>query len=105
VKALGQQTFIIKTNLRVIQEHIEKESKARNLILVKYLEKVREMVKHFKGYTVQHISRNDNSEADKLGKAVAQNQVIPPDVFFEIIREPSIKDQKPKIVNNIESHG
>jgi hypothetical protein len=26
-------------------------------------------------------------------------------VFFEIIREPSIKDQKPKIVNNIESHG
>jgi hypothetical protein len=36
----------------VIQEHIEKECEARNPILVKYLEKVREMEKHFKGYTI-----------------------------------------------------
>jgi ribonuclease HI len=44
MKAMGQQTFIIKTDdSQVIQEHIEKESKARNLVLVKYLEKVREM--------------------------------------------------------------
>jgi ribonuclease HI len=104
MKALGQQTFIIKTYSKVIQEYIEKESEARNPILVKYLEKDREMEKHFKGYTVQHISRNDNNEADKLEKAAAQKQVIPPDVFFEIIREPSIKDSKPKIVNSIETH-
>jgi hypothetical protein len=29
---------------------------------------------------------------------------MPLDVFFEIIKEPSIKDSKPKTVNNIESH-
>jgi hypothetical protein len=29
MKALGQQTFIIKTDSKVIQEHIEKESEAR----------------------------------------------------------------------------
>jgi hypothetical protein len=66
MKALGQQTFIIKTNSKVIQEHIEKVSEARNPILIKYLEKVREMERHFKGYLVQHIPRNDNDEADKL---------------------------------------
>jgi ribonuclease HI len=43
MRALGQQTFIIRTDSKVIQEHIEKESKARNPILMKYLEKVREM--------------------------------------------------------------
>jgi hypothetical protein len=57
------------------------------------------MEKHFKGYSVQHIPRDDNNEADKLAKVVARNQELPPDVFFEIIREPSIKDSRPKIVN------
>jgi hypothetical protein len=41
MKALGQQTFIIKTNSKVIQEHIEKESEVRNPVLMKYLKKVR----------------------------------------------------------------
>jgi hypothetical protein len=43
MKALGQQSFIIKTDSKVIQEHIGKESEAKNLVLMKYLEKVREM--------------------------------------------------------------
>jgi ribonuclease HI len=96
IKALGQQSFIIKTDSKVIQEHIEKESEARNPVLMKYLEKVREMERHFKGYSVQHIPKDDNNEADKLAKAAARNQVMPPDVFFEIIKELSIKELKPK---------
>jgi hypothetical protein len=88
----------------MIQEHIEKESEARNPVLLKYLEKVREMEKHFKGYTIQHISRNDNNEADKLAKAATQKQAIPPDVFCKIIREQSIKEPKPRSVSNIENH-
>jgi ribonuclease HI len=103
MKALGQQTFIIKTDSKVIQEHIEKKSEARNPILMKYLEKVREMERHFKGYSVQHIPRDDNNETDKLVKAVARNQAMPPDVFFDIIKEPSIIESKPKIVNILET--
>jgi ribonuclease HI len=61
IKALGQQTFIIKTDSKVIQKHIEIESEARNPILMKYLEKVRDMERHFKGYSVQHIPRDDNN--------------------------------------------
>jgi ribonuclease HI len=56
MKALGQQTFIIKTDSKVIQEHIEKECEARNPFLQKYLEKVREMDQHFKGYST-HLSQ------------------------------------------------
>jgi ribonuclease HI len=103
MKALGQQTFIIKTDSKVIQEHIEKESEARNPVLMKYLEKVREMEKYFKGYSMQHIPRDDNNEAEKLAKAAARNQEMPPDVFFEIIKEPSIKEARPKIVNVVET--
>jgi hypothetical protein len=52
---------------------------------------------------VQHIPRDDNNEADKLAKAAARNQVMPSDVFFEIIKELSIKETKPKIVNIVET--
>jgi ribonuclease HI len=97
MKALGQQSFIIRTDSKVIQEHIEKESEARNPVLIKYLEKVREMERHFKGYSVQHVPRDDNNEADKLAKAAARNQELPLDVFFEIIKEPSIKEKRKKI--------
>jgi ribonuclease HI len=103
MKAPGQQTYIIKTDSKVIQEHIEKESEARNPVLMKYLEKVREMERYFKGYSVQHIPRDDNNEAEKLAKAAARNQAMPHDVFFEIIKEPSIKESKPKIMNIVET--
>jgi ribonuclease HI len=82
MKALSQQKLIIRTDSKVIQEHIEKESEAKNTVLMKYLEMVREMERHFKGYTVQHIPRDDNNEADKLAKAVVRNQEMPLDVFF-----------------------
>jgi ribonuclease HI len=98
-KSLGQQTFVIKRDSKVIREHIEKESEARNPVLMKYLEKVREMKRHFRGYSVQHIPRDDNNELDKLAKAAAKNHPMPPDVFFEIIKEP-----KPKIMNIVETH-
>jgi hypothetical protein len=39
-----------------------------------------------------------------LAKAAAKNQVMFPDVFFEIIKEPSIKEIKSKIVNIVETH-
>jgi hypothetical protein len=103
MKALGQQTFFIRTDSKVIQEHIKKESEARNPVLMKYLEKVKEMERHFKGYLVQHIPRDDYNEADKLAKAAARNQELPPDVFFEIIKEQSIKEPRTKTVNIVET--
>jgi ribonuclease HI len=103
MKAFGQQTFIIRRDSKVIQEHIEKESEARNPVLMKYLEKVRKMERHFKGYSVQHIPRDDNNKTDKLVKAAARNQEMPPDVFFEIVKEPSTKESRSRIMNVVET--
>jgi hypothetical protein len=54
------------------------------------------MERHFKGYSVQHIPRDDNNEAVKLAKAAARNHAMPRDVFFEIIKGPFIQESKPK---------
>jgi hypothetical protein len=38
-----------------------------------------------------------------LSKATARNQAMPLDVFFEIIKEQSIKELNPKIMNIVET--
>jgi len=57
------------------------------------------MEKHFKGFTVIHIPRDENQEADKLAKAVAHKEPLPPDVFYEKITNPSTKLGKEKKIN------
>ncbi|XP_072146635.1 uncharacterized protein [Setaria viridis] len=102
MKALGQQAFIVKTNSKVVKEHIEKDSEAKEPELVKYLTAVRTMEKHFRGFAVKHILRAENDEADKLAKAAAQNEPIPLDTFYEVIETPSTKEPTLKYVNAIQ---
>jgi hypothetical protein len=73
---------------------VEKESEAKELELVKYLAEVRKMERHFWGFTIEHLPRKRNGEADELAKKAARREVMPPDVFFEILTTPSIKPDK-----------
>jgi hypothetical protein len=46
---------------------------------------VRSLEKQFKGFTLQHIERNKNEEADMLAKATVKGDPLPSDVFFHTI--------------------
>jgi hypothetical protein len=72
--------------------------------LERYLAVVRRMERFFKGFTVRYIERTKNEEADELAKAVAKKVVIPPEVFFQVIKDPSIKtvEPEPRMVNIIQ---
>jgi ribonuclease HI len=85
VKALGHQNFIIRSDSKVIRDHVEKYAEARKPELIEYLEAVRAMEKHFKGFDIVHIPRALNGKADKLAKAAFRKEPLPPDVFFEEI--------------------
>jgi hypothetical protein len=65
---------------------------------------VRRMGKKFKGFTVDYIDRNKNTEAEELTKAVARNTPLPPDVFLQIILDASIKiiEPQPRVINIIQ---
>jgi len=91
MKALGHQNCVIKIDSKVIADHIEKESEAKKPELIEYLETVRAMEKHFKGFTITHIPRAQNDEADRLAKATARKQQLPLDVFFKEISTPSTR--------------
>jgi ribonuclease HI len=91
VKAIGIQRLVIKTDSQIVAGHIEKDYKARDPELAKYLQFLRDQEKHFEGFTVKNISRNNNSDADELAKAAAQNTSLPQDVFYQILKQASIK--------------
>jgi ribonuclease HI len=79
---MGVQNCIIRTNSKVIATQIEKECIAIDTTLEKYLALIKRTKNDFKGFSVEHIKRSKNIEADKLAKATAQGTTLPLDVFF-----------------------
>jgi hypothetical protein len=75
---------------------VDKSYKAQHLELVKYLAAVRGMEKYFLGFGVRSFPRALNIEADELGKAAAQQNPLPLDVFFETLKHASIHATKPQ---------
>jgi hypothetical protein len=69
----------------------------RDETLERYLAVVRRMEGFFKGFTVQHIERAKNTEADELAKVAARKVVLPPDIFFQVIEDPSVKTVEPEL--------
>jgi ribonuclease HI len=105
LRALGVRRCIVKSDSQIVVDHIEKASVARDPNLTLYLAAVRRMEKHFEGFTLKHIPRSENSEADQLAKAAAQNEALPPDVFYQNLTEKAIREEeeKPKTVHAIVS--
>jgi hypothetical protein len=62
----------------------------------RHLAAVRRIERFFKGFTIQYKERTKNLEADELAKVVAKKTVIPLDVFFQVIEDPSMKTIKPE---------
>lgn len=56
--------------------------------MVKYLAEVQKMEMHFRGFTIEHLPRKKNGEADDLAKMATETDLMPPDVFFGIFSAP-----------------
>jgi hypothetical protein len=93
-RATGIQRLIIKTDSQVVAGYIEKDYKARDQELAKYLQFLREQEKYFEGFIVKNISRTDNSDADEIAKVTAQNTSLPQDIFFQVLTHASIKTKQ-----------
>jgi hypothetical protein len=70
----------------------------------RYLAAVRRMEKFFEGFTVEHIERAMNTKVDELAKAAVRKVALPPDVFFQVIEDPSVKtvEPEPRMVNVVQ---
>jgi ribonuclease HI len=66
LRAIGVQTCVLRTDSKLLAGQIEKECIAREPTLERYLTLVRRMESYFKGFIVEHIYCNKNTEADEL---------------------------------------
>jgi ribonuclease HI len=100
-KALGAKTILAKTDSQVVAGQVKKEYMAREPELVKYLAIVRALEWRFLGFTLNHIPRAENAEADELAKVAANNLPIPEGVFFPNITSISNASNYEDIQNNL----
>jgi hypothetical protein len=83
---------IVKTDSKIVTGQIEKGCSTKEIVLMQYLSVMRSVEKQFKGFTLQHIERNKNEEADMLAKATAKGKPLPSDMFFHTIGTPAVRN-------------
>jgi hypothetical protein len=72
---------------------------------MQYLTAVRGLEKQFKGFTLQHVDRNKNEEANVLAKAAAKGEALPFDVFYHVIDTPAVRNPEGlQITQDVEGH-
>jgi ribonuclease HI len=91
LRAMGIRRAFLKTDSQVIYGHVDKSSKARDPKLEKYLDTVRRLEASFEDFSLKNIPRGENEHADLLAKSATQGLPLPPEVFFETIKAPSVE--------------
>ncbi|XP_076907477.1 uncharacterized protein LOC143563947 [Bidens hawaiensis] len=77
----------------LVANQVKGEYEAKDPKMIKYLEKVKELMKGFEGAEVLHVSRNQNKKADALSKlASVAFDHLAKDVKVETLRAPSIME-------------
>jgi ribonuclease HI len=105
LRALGVTTYIIRTDSKVVAGQVEKDYAAKDSALMQYLAAVRSLERQFKGFTLQHMDRAKNEEADALAKAAARGEALPSDVFYHVIGTPAVRSPEGlQITNDTEGH-
>jgi ribonuclease HI len=94
LRALEVTTCIVKIDSKIVTRQIEKDCSAKELVLMQYLLVVQSLEKQFKWFTLQHIERSKNEEADMISKAAAKGDPIPSDVFFHTISTTTVRNLK-----------
>jgi ribonuclease HI len=74
LRALGITTCIIRTDSKVVVGQVEKDYTAKDPTIMQYLAAIRSLERQFKGFTLQHVDRAKNEEADALAKAARQRR-------------------------------
>ena len=91
LRALGVTSCIVKTDSKVVVGQVEKEYSAKDPALMQYLTVVCNHEKQFKGFTLQHIERNNNEEANTLAKEAAKGEALSSNIFYHIVGTPAVR--------------
>jgi hypothetical protein len=64
---------------------------SKDPLMAAYRQAVTNIAGCFKGYQVDHIDRRQNEAADALSRLGSQRKPVPPNVFLDVLHNPSVK--------------
>jgi ribonuclease HI len=95
-KEIGVQHIMCCEDSDLVAQQVAGTYTAQNEVMAAYRDEVDEMAKSFLGYNIKHVRREDNMAADSLSKLGSSRKAVPPGVFLEHLRVPSVKMVDPE---------
>ncbi|KAK1678938.1 hypothetical protein QYE76_039786 [Lolium multiflorum] len=95
-KEIGIKHIICCGDSDLVAQQVAGTWNARNSVMAAYRDEVDEIAKCFLGYEVKYVRRDDNTVADMLSKLGSGRKPIPPGIFLEHLRVPSVKGANPE---------
>ncbi|KAK1668483.1 hypothetical protein QYE76_056642 [Lolium multiflorum] len=95
-KEIGIKHIICCGDSDLVAQQVAGTWNARNSVMAAYRDEVDEIAKCFLGYEVKYVRRDDNTAADMLSKLGSGRKQIPPGIFLEHLRIPSVKGANPE---------
>ncbi|KAK1693488.1 hypothetical protein QYE76_010185 [Lolium multiflorum] len=95
-KEIGIKHIICCGDSDLVAQQVAGTWNARNSVMAAYRDEVDEITKCFLGYEVKYVRRDDNTAADMLSKLGSYRKPIPPGIFLEHLRIPSVKGANPE---------
>ena len=90
-KDIGIKHIICCGDSDLVAQQVAGTWQARNSVMAAYRDEVDELAKCFLGYEVKYVPRDNNTAADMLSKLGSGRRAIPPGIFLEHLRIPSVK--------------
>ncbi|GKE09047.1 reverse transcriptase domain-containing protein, partial [Tanacetum coccineum] len=89
------KSLAIFTDSQIMANQIKGIFEVRQPTIKQYLEKVKEVLKGFDTFTIEHVRRNQNKKADALSKLVSMTfKHLTKEVLVEVLAKRSINDKE-----------
>jgi ribonuclease HI len=89
--SLGIKRLLVYGDSAIIVNQVNKDWDCTKENMGAYCMEVRKLEKNFQGLEILHVLRDSNVAADILAKLGSDRAQVPPEVFVEELRSPSIK--------------
>jgi hypothetical protein len=89
--SLGIKRLLAFGDSKVVIKQVNKKWDCIKDTMNAYCAEIRKLEGHFEGIEFQHVPRNNNVAADELSKLGSRLALVPPGMFVQDLRMPSIK--------------
>ena len=93
---LGIKSLLAYSDSKVVIQQVNKDWECTKEKMDAYCREIRKLETKFYGLDFHHIPRDNNVAADVLSKLESKRSIVPPGVFVQALRSPTIKmEEKP----------